>query len=539
MIHHGANWRKKARFAALALAVAALPTAYFVGFAAQAQSIMRSPNLNIGARVPSMTTVTPRINPNIGIDTTGPNLRTRPACAYAYRDSDGGCSGQPGSSAGGGGSHAASAKNKGSGPRRNVAQAALDPSTVANEVVAEIDGSLSDVQADELARRHGLTRLQSQNFPLIGTTIGLFRITGRRTMEAASRELATDAGVHAVQPNFRYLLQDQAAALTEGDPAQYALAKLRLPEAHTLAHGANVIVAVIDSGIDIKHPEFANSILESYDALGSKEGPHLHGTGVAGAIVAHARLMGSAPAARILAIRAFGMAANGAESTSFVILKALDYAAAHGAQIVNMSFAGPKDALIERGIAAAAVKGMVMVAAAGNAGAKSPPLYPAANSNVIAISATDAQDKLFAASNRGIYIAVAAPGVDIFLPAPDGKYQMTSGTSFSAAYISGVAALLLERNPALKPEELRAILMKTARDLGTPGRDDLFGAGEADAYAAVSAVVPLPATPLASDNPAGEAVTGRQPVPATRGLQQPTPAMASDRSAAGEAAAAQ
>ena len=89
-----------------------------------------------------------------------------------------------------------------------------------------------------------------------------------------------------------------------------------------------------------------------------------------------------------------------------------------------------------------------MVAAAGNAGRESPPLYPAANPNVIAVSATDAQDQLFPASNRGSHIAVAAPGVDIFLPAPDEKYQMTSGTSFSAAYVSGVAALMLERNPA-------------------------------------------------------------------------------------------
>jgi subtilisin family serine protease len=220
-----------------------------------------------------------------------------------------------------------------------------------------------------------------------------------------------------------------------------------------------------------------------------------------------------------------------------VVLKGLDYAAAHGAQIVNMSFAGPKDALIERGIAAAAAKGIVMVAASGNAGPKSPPLYPAANANVIAVSATDAQDKLFAASNRGSHIALSAPGVDIFLPAPDGKYQMTSGTSFSAAYISGVAALMLERNPALKPDEVRAILMKTARDLGAPGRDDLFGAGEADAYAAVSAVVAAPAVPVAavSDTPAAEKVSDRQEVPATRALNQPAATIASDRSAAGEA----
>ena len=219
---------------------------------------------------------------------------------------------QPVTSADGGGS-GPSGKKAGTGSGRDASQiAALNLRTVANEIVAEIDGALTDAQADELARRHGLARLRSQNFPLIGATIGLFRITDRRSIETVSRELAADASVRSVQPNFRYLLQDQKTAPTEGDPAQYALAKLRLPEAHTLAHGANVTIAVIDSGIDVRHPELAGAIADSFDALGSKEGPHVHGTGVAGAIVAHARLMGSAPAARILAIRAFGTAAEAA-----------------------------------------------------------------------------------------------------------------------------------------------------------------------------------------------------------------------------------
>jgi subtilisin family serine protease len=528
MVHDRANWRMKAR--QVALATAALALASFGGSALHAQVFGRSPSINIGSRIPSIdTNIAGR---GIGRNITG----LRPVCSYAYRTSDGECSDQPVSSAGGGsGAGGGVAKNKSSGPRRTVVQTAPDLRTVAGEIVAEIDGSLSDAQANEWARRHGLARLESQNFPLIGSTIGLFRVTDRRPTQAVSRELATEAGVRSVQPNFRYLLQDQKAALTEGDPAQYAVAKLRLPEAHMLARGANVIVAVIDSGIDVKHPELANSIAGSFDALGSKEGPHLHGTGIAGAIVSHAKLMGSAPAARILAIRAFGAAPSGAESTSFVILKALDYAASHGAQIVNMSFAGPKDTLIERGIAATAAKGILMVAAAGNAGPKSPPLYPAANTNVIAVSATDAQDKLFTASNRGGYIALAAPGVDIFLPAPNEQYQMTSGTSFSAAYVSGLAALMLERNPALKPEEVRAILMKTARDLGAPGRDDLFGAGEADGFAAVSAVATAPTLPVAviSGTPANENVSDRQDVPATRALNPPTAAtMASDKSSA-------
>jgi hypothetical protein len=542
MVHERARWRIRMQRAALVLVAAALPFAYFDGSPVQAQSIMRTPNINVSSRIPSIgPTVTPRINPNINpnmadravLGTSG--LRTSPPCSAADRDSDGGCSG-PASSANGGGTGSGSRKNRNVGPRRDALQAALNLPAIAGQIVAEIDGSLSDAEVEQLARRHRLVRMESRNFPLVDATIGLFRITDRRTVAAVSRELAAEASFRSVQPNFRYVLQDQVAALTEGDPAQYALAKLRLPQAHGLARGVNVTIAVIDSGIDAHHPELANSIADSFDALGSKEGPHVHGTGIAGAIVAHARLMGSAPAARILAIRAFGAAANGAESTSFVILKALDYAVAHGAQIVNMSFAGAKDALIERGLAATAARGIVMVAAAGNAGPKSPPLYPAANASVIAVSATDAQDKLFAASNRGGNIAVAAPGVDIFLPAPDEKYQIISGTSFSAAYVSGLVALMLERNPALKPNEVRSILMKTARDLGAPGRDDLFGAGEADAFAAVSAAgtaaVPVAAV---SDTPAAEKAPDRQDNPATRALNQPAAAMAADKSAAGDA----
>jgi subtilisin family serine protease len=519
MIHNGVNRRMKF---ALALFAASLPFAGLGSSATHAQNIMRSPSINIPSRIPT-------INPNIaGRAVTGAgnnnSLRIRPPCDAAYRQSSGECSGQPVTSTDG--SSNKSGKNN-SGARRDALLASLN--SRANEIVVEIDGA-----ADVVARRHGLTLLESQNFPLVGATIALFRVTGRRTVEAASRDLGTDSSVRSFQPNFRYVLQDQSSELTEGDPAQYANAKLHLARAHTLVHGANVTIAVIDSGIDLKHPEFAGAMIASFDALGSKEGPHVHGTGVAGAIASHARLMGSAPAARILAIRAFGATPKGAESTSYVILKGLDYAAAHGAQIVNMSFAGPKDAVIERGLAALAAKGIVLVAAAGNAGPKSPPLYPAANPNVIAVSATDAQDKLFAASNRGSYIAISAPGVEIFLPAPDEKYQMTSGTSFSAAYISGLAALMLERDSALGPEQVRAILMKTARDLGPPGPDDQFGAGEADAFAAVSAI-PTPSAPLAeaADKPAPKEVSDTKDASMARALN-PQAAVASDKPTSGE-----
>ena len=558
MVHNRASWLMKMR-AALTLTAAALPLACLGVSTVEAQNALRSPSISIQSRIPTITptitpamtpamtpTITPAMTPRVdlgiaartvtSVGRTTPNLRTQQGCSAAYRDSSGECLDQPVSSASGGSTNGGSGNSKSSngktsgGPRSTALQTALDLQTVPNEIVAEINGS--DAQA--MARRHGLRLLASQNFPLLDATVGLFRIIDRRSVATVRRELATDTRFRLVQSNFRYLLQDQRAALIEGDPAQYALAKLRLPQAHTLAHGANVTIAVIDSGIDVKHPELVNSIGDSFDALGSNEGPHVHGTGIAGAIVAHARLMGSAPEARVLAIRAFGAAPDGAESTTYVILKSLDYAAEHGAQIINMSFAGPRDAVIERAIAATAAKGIVLVAAAGNAGPKSPPLYPAANPNVIAVSATDAQDKLFAASNRGNHIAIAAPGVDIFLPAPDEKYQMTSGTSFSAAYVSGLAALVLERNPALKPEEVRTVLTKTARDLGAPGRDDLFGAGEADAYAAVTSVGSAVPVAAVSDGPAAEKVPDRLDTPAARALNQPAAAMASDKPATGD-----
>src|SRR6266436_9400549 len=163
MVHDSVNWRVKTRRAALALTVAALPFAYLGGPAVQAQSVMRSPNLNIQSRIPTINPTVPRIDPNIaGRAVTGiartPNLRTYPACSYAYRNSDGECSNKPvlstdGGSGGASGGASGKNKDKNSGPRRIVAQTALNPRTITGEIVAEIDGALSDAQADELARR--------------------------------------------------------------------------------------------------------------------------------------------------------------------------------------------------------------------------------------------------------------------------------------------------------------------------------------------------------------------------------------------------
>ena len=369
---------------------------------------------------------------------------------------------------------------------------------IPDEVVTELSNSVSSQTIDALQRRFRLELLAQQSFQLTGTTFYRWRIPDRRSVASVVRALEGNRVV--AQPNYLFTLQEDVArtdAMNEGDPAQYELAKLRLPQAHALASGDKILVAVIDSGIDAAHPELAGAVAQSFDAIETPGAPHKHGTGIAGLIAAHGKLLGAAPRAQILAIRAFDPAGSTAEGNTFSILKGLDWAAANGARVINMSFAGPADPAVHRSLEAARKKGIVLVAAAGNAGAKSPPLYPAADPNVIAVSATDADDKLFEQSNRGRHIAIAAPGAQILVAIPDGGYEVSSGTSYSAAEVSGIVALMLERKGDLTPDKVRAILLATAKDLGPKGRDIMFGAGLADAYAAVMAE-PAPAPALAA-----------------------------------------
>jgi hypothetical protein len=363
---------------------------------------------------------------------------------------------------------------------------------VPDEVLIAVDDAAGPAQVEALQRRLRLARLEQQTFALTGTTIYRWRIPDRRSVAAVVRAAERETAVAAAQPNYLFTLQDEARPA--GEPAQYALAKLNLPQAHALAKGDDVRVAVIDSAIDTNSPELAGSIADTFDALTAPAAPHRHGTAIAGLIAAHGKLTGAAPDARILAARAFNPdGAGGAEGTTFNVLKSLDWAAAHGAHVINMSFAGPNDPALHRALVAAHKKGIVLVAAAGNAGPKSPPLYPAADPDVIAVTATDAGDRLFAQSNRGPHIAVAAPGDQILVAIPDG-YEVSSGTSYAAAEVSGILALMLQRKPRLTANKARAILMATARDLGPKGRDSAFGAGLADAYGAVMAEKPPPAS---------------------------------------------
>ena len=282
-----------------------------------------------------------------------------------------------------------------------------------------------------------------------------------------------------------------------------------MPEAHTLANGHRVLIAVIDGGVDTEHPELAGLILDTFDAIGTGDRVHPHGTSIVGAIAARARLRGTAPGAHILVARAFGTQRTSMDGTTTDILKAIDWAMQRGARVINMSFAGGRDPAIERRLNVARGRGIILVAAAGNAGPTSPALYPAAIPGVIAVTATDEDDRIYRSAVRGNHITIAAPGVNLMLPTVGGDYRVASGTSFSAAEITGVIALMLERNPGLNPEAVRRALISTARDLGAPGIDPLFGAGLVDAYRAVMSVMP-----------AGPSVDAAPPGPSTAGVSQ-------------------
>ncbi len=235
--------------------------------------------------------------------------------------------------------------------------------------------------------------------------------------------------------------------------------------------------------------------LESYDALGdlqpgAKFEAGTHGTAIAGIIAARGTMRGIAPAATLLSVRAFpsDRGKQPQMTTTLVLLKAIDWSIANGARVLNLSLAGPRDPLMEKAVAAAAAKGVIMVAAAGNNGDKAPPAYPAAYQDVIAVTAIDARDQLYTRANHGRYIAIAAPGVDILAPARGKGHDLQSGTSFAAAHVSGILALMLERQPDLTIEAARRALIETAIDLGEPGQDASFGAGRTSAAAALRSV---------------------------------------------------
>jgi filamentous hemagglutinin family protein len=404
---------------------------------------------------------------------------------------------------------------------------------IPNEIVLQIPASVTRAQIEAIAAALGVEIVSADPIAVTNRTVYRFKMKAGQDIRALIRTLEQNRIVSSAQPNYVYGLAQTAPALAPatapvpattdpsappapaatgpepaasgssdlasdlaarttlptGDPAQYVIQKLQLGAVHQRVRGSNVTVAVIDSEIDLRHPDLQGVLVERFDATGSPSKPHNHGTGMAGAIASRFRLLGVAPGVRLLAIRAFSETNTSAEATTAQVLKGLDWVLGKNPRIINMSFAGPRDLMTERVLEAASRQGIVLIAAAGNAGPKSPPLYPAADPNVIAVSATDNDDKPFAMANRGKHIALAAPGVDVLVPSPDGSYQLTTGTSVAAAHVSGVAALLIEARPTLTPAEVRSILIRTAKPLG-PGKDLQTGAGLIDPIRSLGSLGP-------------------------------------------------
>lgn len=376
-----------------------------------------------------------------------------------------------------------------------VIPAAVPNSPAARQILVLVSQTQPGNVEAQIASAYGLQAVSGSPIAVLDARAHVYRITDNRSTQSVIATLQSDPRIVLAQSNMTYQRQGApigTAAEQVIRAAQYGLDMIGIPRAQELATGRGVKVAVIDSGIDAEHPDLKDAIVETFDATGSTEPiPDAHGTAVAGIIRAKGTVLGVAPGATLLAARAFSgdPKRDTAESTSFILLKALDWSIGHGANVINLSFAGGRDPVLERIIAEANNRKVILVAAAGNGGPKAAPAYPAAYPQVIAVTAHDKADKLYQHANRGDYITVAAPGVEILVPIAKGSHMFMSGTSMSSAYVTGIIALMLERSPNLTPERARMILTETAGDLGKPGRDNEFGAGRVDAHAALEEII--------------------------------------------------
>jgi subtilisin family serine protease len=373
----------------------------------------------------------------------------------------------------------------------------LDQPKEDDRLVVVIKEDDSDQVSQSIASQNGLQIEQSEAIPLLDAQIVRMALPPGQDLEATMRQVIADARVLAVQPDYQYSLQEdeirQDVVLSAGAgqrQIQYAVDKLHLPEVHALSRGQNIRVAVIDSRVDFEHPEFTGRQVKVQSAFQEKDSdPDAHGTAISGLILASKTLIGAAPDVDLYAIEAFRRDQNGRMLTSsYSIVKALSIADEAKVRVINMSFAGPLDPLVFSTMDKLAEKNIILIAAAGNNGPDALPAYPAAHKKVIAVTAIDAKDQLFSGANRGDYIALAAPGVDIIAPAPKGSYGFSSGTSLATAYVSGVAALMLSLNPDLSNSSVESLLYETADDIGPEGFDEETGKGFINAPKAVASV---------------------------------------------------
>jgi len=331
----------------------------------------------------------------------------------------------------------------------------------------------------ELAAAHELYVYQAWMMRSLDRPCIVYGLIPGASLERTVERLAADRRVESAQvvQSFRVLAASPATrpeAAPGGDPygeLQHALGELRAALAHRWATGLGVTVAVVDTGVDVGHPDLAGRVVKAVNFVERGERSFtrdVHGTAVAGVVAAVAGngvgIAGVAPQARLMAMKAcWPLVAGSADSAcdSYTLAQAVDTAVAEGADVLNLSLTGPDDPLLRQLLESAAAGGVAVVAAADEARADLG--FPASLPAVIAVRAAPlpgaAALATTVAPRRPI---LSAPGADVLTTVPGGGYDFFSGSSMAAAHVAGVVALLLERQPSLSPAELERRLADSA-----------------------------------------------------------------------------
>jgi subtilisin family serine protease len=292
-----------------------------------------------------------------------------------------------------------------------------------------------------IARRNGLTLVDGWPMPLVGVDCYVMRVPDGMAVDAAIAQVSKESAVAWSQPLQTYQARGSPVGIAPNDPlfrAQPAAAAWRLADLHRIATGRNVSIAIIDSKIDVAHPDLAGQFVANLDFVDRRTaGGEAHGTGVAGIVGAKAGngigIAGIAPDARMMALRACWQTAAGPTlCNSLSLARALQFAIVHNAQVINLSLAGPVDPLLARLIALALARNLSVVAAF------DPSLpqggFPASMPGVIAVA-----EESLRSLPAHVYIA---PGRDVPTTQPGGKWYLVNGSSYAVAHVTGLIALV-------------------------------------------------------------------------------------------------
>ena len=286
--------------------------------------------------------------------------------------------------------------------------------------------------------------------------------------------------------------RDEAGDGPERD-RQWGLDTLAAEKVWSTAHACDQTIAVIDSGVHGEHPDLIGTVRPGKDMI--RRGRALrdvsgHGTEVAGvAAAAHGNgrgISGMAPGSRVLPI-AIEDAAGQMHASD--LARGIKWSIEQDADVINLSLGGPvQSPNVEYWLDRAHEAGIPVVASAGNAYRNNnPTIWPAASRHTIAVGAVAPTGVWAPFSSTGKYVDLAAPGVAVLTTGGDGGYVAANGTSLSAPFVSATVALVRARNPELTPDEVRRVLVDTAKDLGPDGWDPEFGHGMVDPAAAMAA----------------------------------------------------